>query len=226
MEINIYSYDEAFNASCDYFKGDELAARVWVNKYALKDSYGNIYEKTPDDMHHRLASELARIESKYTNPLSETDIFNLMKDFKYIVPQGSPMAGIGNNYQVGSLSNCFVIGLDGAPDSYGGIIKIDEEQVQLMKRRGGVGHDLSHVRPKGSPVKNSALTSTGLVPFMERYSNSTREVAQDGRRGALMLSVSIKHPDSEAFIDAKMTEGKVTGANVSVRVDDEFMRAA
>lgn len=226
VEINIYSYDEAFNASCDYFKGDELAARVWVNKYALKDSYGNIYEKTPDDMHHRLASELARIESKYTNPLSETDIFNLMKDFKYIVPQGSPMAGIGNNYQVGSLSNCFVIGLDGAPDSYGGIIKIDEEQVQLMKRRGGVGHDLSHVRPKGSPVKNSALTSTGLVPFMERYSNSTREVAQDGRRGALMLSVSIKHPDSEAFIDAKMTEGKVTGANVSVRVDDDFMRAA
>lgn len=226
MEINIYSYDEAFNASCDYFKGDELAARVWVNKYALKDSYGNIYEKTPDDMHHRLASELARIESKYTNPLSETDIFNLMKDFKYIVPQGSPMAGIGNNYQVGSLSNCFVIGLDGAPDSYGGIIKIDEEQVQLMKRRGGVGHDLSHVRPKGSPVKNSALTSTGLVPFMERYSNSTREVAQDGRRGALMLSVSIKHPDSEAFIDAKMTEGKVSGANVSVRVDDDFMRAA
>lgn len=226
MEINIYSYDEAFNASCDYFKGDELAARVWVNKYALKDSYGNIYEKTPNDMHHRLASELARIESKYTNPLSETDIFNLMKDFKYIVPQGSPMAGIGNNYQVGSLSNCFVIGLDGAPDSYGGIIKIDEEQVQLMKRRGGVGHDLSHVRPKGSPVKNSALTSTGLVPFMERYSNSTREVAQDGRRGALMLSVSIKHPDSEAFIDAKMTEGKVTGANVSVRVDDDFMRAA
>lgn len=226
MEINIYSYDEAFNASCDYFKGDELAARVWVNKYALKDSYGNIYEKTPDDMHHRLASELARIESKYTNPLSETDIFNLMKDFKYIVPQGSPMAGIGNNYQVGSLSNCFVIGLDGAPDSYGGIIKIDEEQVQLMKRRGGVGHDLSHVRPKGSPVKNSALTSTGLVPFMERYSNSTREVAQDGRRGALMLSVSIKHPDSEAFIDAKMAEGKVTGANVSVRVDDDFMRAA
>lgn len=226
MEINIYSYDEAFNASCDYFNGDELAARVWVNKYALKDSYGNIYEKTPDDMHHRLASELARIESKYKSPLSETDIFNLMKDFKYIVPQGSPMAGIGNNYQVGSLSNCFVIGLDGAPDSYGGIIKIDEEQVQLMKRRGGVGHDLSHVRPKGSPVKNSALTSTGLVPFMERYSNSTREVAQDGRRGALMLSVSIKHPDSEAFIDAKMTEGKVTGANVSVRVDDEFMRAA
>lgn len=226
MEVNIYSYDEAFNASCDYFKGDELAARVWVNKYALKDSYGNIYEKTPDDMHHRLASELARVENKYKNPLSETEIFNLMKDFKYIVPQGSPMAGIGNNYQVGSLSNCFVIGLDGAPDSYGGIIKIDEEQVQLMKRRGGVGHDLSHVRPKGSPVKNSALTSTGLVPFMERYSNSTREVAQDGRRGALMLSVSIKHPDSEAFIDAKMTEGKVTGANVSVRVDDDFMRAA
>lgn len=225
MEQNIYSYEEAFNASCEYFRGDELAARVWVNKYALKDSFGNIYEKTPNDMHRRLARELARIESKYNNPMSEDEIFDLIKDFKYIIPQGSPMAGIGNNYQVGSLSNCFVIGLDGTPDSYGGIIKIDEEQVQLMKRRGGVGHDLSHIRPKGSPVKNSALTSTGLVPFMERYSNSTREVAQDGRRGALMLSVSIKHPDSEAFIDAKMTEGKVTGANVSVRIDDEFMKA-
>lgn len=226
METKIYTYDEAYRASCDYFKGDELAARVWVNKYALKDSFGNIFEKTPDDMHHRIARELARIESKYNNPMSEDAIFELLKDFKYIVPQGSPMAGIGNNYQVGSLSNCFVIGLDGAPDSYGGVIKIDEEQVQLMKRRGGVGHDLSHIRPKGSPVKNSALTSTGLVPFMERYSNSTREVAQDGRRGALMLSVSIKHPDSEGFIDAKMTEGKVTGANVSVRVDDDFMKAA
>ena len=202
-----------------------MAARVWVNKYALKDSFGNIYEKTPNDMHRRLARELSRIENKYNNPMSEDEIFDLIKDFKYIIPQGSPMAGIGNNYQVGSLSNCFVIGLDGTPDSYGGIIKIDEEQVQLMKRRGGVGHDLSHIRPKGSPVKNSALTSTGLVPFMERYSNSTREVAQDGRRGALMLSVSIKHPDSEAFIDAKMTEGKVTGANVSVRIDDEFMKA-
>ena len=226
MEPVIYTYDEAFKASCDYFKGDELAARVWVNKYALKDSFGNIYEKTPDDMHRRLAREMARIEKKYANPMSEDQIFNLLKDFRYIVPQGSPMAGIGNNYQIGSLSNCFVIGLDGAPDSYGGVIKIDEEQVQLMKRRGGVGHDLSHIRPKGSPVKNSALTSTGLVPFMERYSNSTREVAQDGRRGALMLSVSIKHPDSEAFIDAKMTEGKITGANVSVKIDDEFMRAA
>ena len=225
MEQNIYSYEEAFNASCEYFRGDELAARVWVNKYALKDSFGNIYEKTPNDMHRRLARELSRIENKYNNPMSEDEIFDLIKDFKYIIPQGSPMPGIGNNYQVGSLSNCFVIGLDGTPDSYGGIIKIDEEQVQLMKRRGGVGHDLSHIRPKGSPVKNSALTSTGLVPFMERYSNSTREVAQDGRRGALMLSVSIKHPDSEAFIDAKMTEGKVTGANVSVRIDDEFMKA-
>lgn len=225
MEQNIYSYEEAFNASCEYFRGDELAARVWVNKYALKDSFGNIYEKTPDDMHRRIARELARIESKYNNPMSEDEIFDLIKNFNYIIPQGSPMAGIGNNFQVGSLSNCFVIGLDGSPDSYGGIIKIDEEQVQLMKRRGGVGHDLSHIRPKGSPVKNSALTSTGLVPFMERYSNSTREVAQDGRRGALMLSVSIKHPDSEAFIDAKMTEGKVTGANVSVRIDDEFMKA-
>ena len=226
MEPIVYTYDEAYQASLEYFKGDELAARVWVNKYALKDSYGNIYEKTPDDMHWRIANEIARIEQKYPNPLSAQELFDLMKGFRYIVPQGSPMSGIGNNYQVGSLSNCFVIGLDGAPDSYGGIIKIDEEQVQLMKRRGGVGHDLSHIRPKGSPVKNSALTSTGLVPFMERYSNSTREVAQDGRRGALMLSVSIKHPDSESFIDAKMVEGRVTGANVSVKIHDDFMEAA
>ena len=226
MEPTAYSYPEVFEASLEYFKGDELAARVWSSKYALKDSFGNIYERTPDDMHRRIAREIARIENKYPNPMSEEEVFSLLKDFKYIVPQGSPMAGIGNNFQVGSLSNCFVIGLDGKPDSYGGIIKIDEEQVQLMKRRGGVGHDLSHIRPKGMPVKNSALTSTGLVPFMERYSNSTREVAQDGRRGALMLSVSIKHPDSESFIDAKMREGKVTGANVSVRIDDGFMQAA
>ena len=224
--MKTYTYQEAYDASLKYFDGDELAARVWVSKYALKDSFGNIYELTPADMHRRIAREIARIESKYANPMSEQQIFDLMDHFRYIVPQGSPMAGIGNNFQVGSLSNCFVIGLDGDPDSYGGIIKIDEEQVQLMKRRGGVGHDLSHIRPKGSPVKNSALTSTGLVPFMERYSNSTREVAQDGRRGALMLTVSIKHPDSESFIDAKMTEGKVTGANVSVRIDDEFMQAA
>jgi ribonucleoside-diphosphate reductase alpha chain len=226
VETPTYSYDEAYDASLKYFNGDELAARVWVSKYALKDSFGNIFEKTPDDMHHRIAAELARIEKKYPNPMTHDEIFSYLKDFRYIVPQGSPMTGIGNNYQVSSLSNCFVIGLDGAPDSYGGIIRIDEEQVQLMKRRGGVGHDLSHIRPKGSPVKNSALTSTGLVPFMERYSNSTREVAQDGRRGALMLSVSVKHPDSEAFVDAKMTEGKVTGANVSVRIDDAFMEAA
>ena len=226
MEKKTYTYDEAYHASLDYFKGDELAARVWATKYALKDSFGHLYEHTPDDMHHRIASELARIEKKYPNPMSEQQIFDLLKNFRYIVPQGSPMAGIGNNFQVGSLSNCFVIGLDGQPDSYGGIIKIDEEQVQLMKRRGGVGHDLSHIRPLGSPVKNSALTSTGLVPFMVRYSNSTREVAQDGRRGALMLTVSIKHPDSESFIDAKMVEGKVTGANVSVRIDDAFMQAA
>ena len=226
VENKTYSYDEAYNASLDYFGGDELAARVWVSKYALKDSFGNIYEKTPDDMHMRLASEISRIESKYPVPMPKEEVFGLLKNFKYIVPQGSPMSGIGNSYQVGSLSNCFVIGLDGAPDSYGGVIRIDEEQVQLMKRRGGVGHDLSHIRPKGTPVKNSALTSTGLVPFMERYSNSTREVAQDGRRGALMLTVSIKHPDAEAFIDAKMTEGKVTGANVSVRIDDEFMKCA
>ena len=226
MENNTYTYDEAYEASVRYFDGDELAARVWVTKYALKDSFGNLFEKTPDDMHRRLAREISRIENNYPNPMSEDEVFGLMKDFRYIVPQGSPMTGIGNHLQVGSLSNCFVIGLDGGPDSYGGIMKVDEEQVQLMKRRGGVGHDLSHIRPKGTPVKNSALTSTGLVPFMERYSNSTREVAQDGRRGALMMTVSIKHPDSEAFIDAKMTEGKVTGANVSVRIDDEFMRAA
>ena len=226
MATQTYSYDEAYEASLVYFDGDELAARVWVSKYALKDSYGNIYEKTPADMHARIASELARIEALYPNPLSFDEIYHLLDNFRYVVPQGSPMTGIGNNYQVASLSNCFVIGLEGKPDSYGGVIKIDEEQVQLMKRRGGVGHDLSHIRPKGTPVKNSALTSTGLVPFMERYSNSTREVAQDGRRGALMLTVSIKHPDSEKFIDAKMTEGKVTGANVSVRIDDAFMQAA
>lgn len=223
---NVYTHEEAYEASLKYFHGDELAARVWVNKYALKDSFGNIYEKTPDDMHWRLANEIARIEKKYENPMSAQELFDLFKNFSYIVPQGSPMSGIGNKYQVASLSNCFVIGVDGEADSYGAIIKLDEEQVQLMKRRGGVGHDLSQIRPKGSPVKNSALTSTGLVPFMERYSNSTREVAQDGRRGALMLSVSIKHPDSESFIDAKMVEGKVTGANVSVKIDDEFMQAA
>ena len=226
MEQPRYTYQEVYDATLRYFKGDELAARVWASKYALKDSDGVYYELTPDDMHRRIAGEIARIESKYPNPMSEETVLGLIRDFRYVVPQGSPMAGIGNNYQVGSLSNCFVIGLDGHPDSYGGIIRIDEEQVQLMKRRGGVGHDLSHIRPKGSPVKNSALTSTGLVPFMERYSNSTREVAQDGRRGALMLTVSVKHPDSEAFVDAKMTEGKVTGANVSVRIDDAFMEAA
>ncbi len=226
MERKTYTYDEAYDATLRYFDGDELAARVWVTKYALKDSFGNLYEQTPDDMHHRIASEIARIEAKYPNPMSHDEVFSYLKNFNYIIPQGSPMSGIGNDMQVSSLSNCFVIGLDGCPDSYGGIIRIDEEQVQLMKRRGGVGHDLSHIRPKGTPVKNSALTSTGLVPFMERYSNSTREVAQDGRRGALMLTVSVKHPDSEAFVDAKMTEGKVTGANVSVRIDDEFMKAA
>ena len=225
MEQKRYTYEEAYEATLQYFQGDELAARVWVNKYAVKDSFGNIYEKSPKDMHWRIANELARIEAKYPNPLKADELFNLLDHFRYIVPQGSPMTGIGNNYQVASLSNCFVIGIDGAADSYGAIFKIDEEQVQLMKRRGGVGHDLSHIRPKGSPVKNSALTSTGLVPFMERYSNSTREVAQDGRRGALMLSVSIKHPDSEAFIDAKMTEGKITGANVSVKIDDAFMES-
>ncbi len=226
MEKKTYTQKEAEQASIRYFNGDELAARVWSTKYALKDSFGNLFELTPDDMHHRLASEIARIEAKYNNPMSEAELFELMRDFRYIVPQGSPMTGIGNDFQVASLSNCFVIGYDGNADSYGAIIKMDEEQVQLMKRRGGVGHDLSHIRPSGSPVKNSALTSTGLVPFMERYSNSTREVAQDGRRGALMLSVSIKHPDSEAFIDAKMESGKVTGANVSVKVHDEFMQAA
>ena len=220
-----YTADEAYRKSLDYFQGDDLAARVWVNKYALKDSAGVIYEGTPDDMHQRIAAELARIEQRYPNPLSETEVFELIRNFKYIIPQGSPMTGIGNPYQIASLSNCFVIGNDGDSDSYGGIMKIDQEQVQLMKRRGGVGHDLSHIRPKGSPVKNSALTSTGIVPFMERYSNSTREVAQDGRRGALMLSVAIKHPDAEDFIDAKMEQGKVTGANVSVRIDDAFMNA-
>ena len=225
MAVSTYTYEEAYEESLNYFGGDELAARVWVNKYAMKDSYGNIYEKSPEHMHWRIANELARMEKKYPNPLSAEELFKLLDKFKYIVPQGSPMTGIGNNYQVASLSNCFVIGVEGPGDSYGGIIKMDEEQVQLMKRRGGVGHDLSHIRPKGSPVKNSALTSTGIVPFMERYSNSTREVAQDGRRGALMLSVSIKHPDSESFIDAKMTQGKITGANVSVKLDDEFMTA-
>ena len=226
MNPTTYSYEEAFQATLAYFDGDELAARVWVNKYAMKDSFGNIYEKSPADMHHRLAAEMARIERKYPNPVPEEEIFSVLDHFRFIIPAGSPMTGIGNNHQVASLSNCFVIGIDGDADSYGAIMKEDEEQVQLMKRRGGVGHDLSRIRPKGSPVNNSALTSTGLVPFMERFSNSTREVAQDGRRGALMLSVSIKHPDAEAFIDAKMTEGKVTGANVSVRIDDDFMRCA
>ena len=221
-----YAFEEAYEEALKYFAGDELAARVWVNKYSMKDSFGNIYEKSPEDMHWRIANEIARIEKKYKNPMSAREIFDLLDHFKYVIPAGSPMTGIGNNHQVASLSNCFVIGLDGDADSYGAIMRIDEEQVQLMKRRGGVGHDLSHIRPKGSPVNNSALTSTGLVPFMERYSNSTREVAQDGRRGALMLSVSIKHPDSESFIDAKMTEGKVTGANVSVKIDDAFMEAA
>jgi ribonucleoside-diphosphate reductase alpha chain len=221
----IYNQEEAVQASLKYFKGDDLAARVWVNKYALKDSFGNIFELSPDDMHRRLAKEIARIEQRYPNPLTEEEIYGVLKDFKYIVPQGGPMTGIGNDYQIASLSNCFVVGNDGNSDSYGGIMKIDQEQVQLMKRRGGVGHDLSHIRPKGSPVKNSALTSTGIVPFMERYSNSTREVAQDGRRGALMLSVSIKHPDSENFIDAKLEQGKVTGANVSVKMQDDFMQA-
>lgn len=220
-----YTREEVLKATTEYFNGDELAASVWINKYALKDSLDNIYEKTPDDMHRRIASEIARVEKKYANPFTEAEIFDVIKNFKHIVPQGSPMAGIGNPYQIASLSNCFVIGNDGDSDSYGGIMKIDQEQVQLMKRRGGVGHDLSHIRPKGSPVKNSALTSTGIVPFMERYSNSTREVAQDGRRGALMLSVSINHPDAEDFIDAKLEQGKVTGANVSVRIDDAFMKA-
>lgn len=224
-EKPVYSHEEAVDASIQYFNGDELAARVWANKYALKDSFGNLFEKTPDDMHRRLAREIHRIELKYKNPLSEELLYSVLKDFKYIVPQGGPMTGIGNDYQIASLSNCFVIGNDGSSDSYGGIMKIDQEQVQLMKRRGGVGHDLSHIRPKGTPVLNSALTSTGVVPFMERYSNSTREVAQDGRRGALMLSISIKHPDSGKFIDAKMESGKVTGANVSVKLTDDFMKA-
>lgn len=224
-KIKTYSHDEAVEASIKYFKGDEMAAKVWVSKYALKDSFGNIFEQSPDDMHMRLASEIARIEKRYPNPLSAKEVYELLRDFKYIVPQGGPMTGIGNQYQIASLSNCFVIGTRNEADSYGGIMKVDEEQVQLMKRRGGVGHDLSHIRPKGSPVLNSALTSTGVVPFMERYSNSTREVAQDGRRGALMLSISIKHPDSEKFIDAKMEPGKITGANVSVKIDDEFMNA-
>jgi len=221
----VYTHDEAYDSSLEYFQGDELAARVWLNKYALKDADGNIYELNPDDMHWRLAREIARIENKYPNPMSAEELYGLFRKFQYIVPQGGPMSGIGNNQQIASLSNCFVIGNDGNADSYGGIMKIDQEQVQLMKRRGGVGHDLSHIRPKGSPVKNSAITSTGIVPFMERYSNSTREVAQDGRRGALMLSVSIKHPDSEQFIDAKLEQGKVTGANVSVKIDDEFMQS-
>lgn len=226
MERQTYTYDEAFRASLEYFDGDELAARVWVNKYALKDSFGNIYEQSPHDMHHRIAAEITRIEQKYPNPLTEDEVFSLLDHFRYLVPAGSPMTGIGNDFQIASLSNCFVIGIDGNADSYGAILKLDEEQVQLMKRRGGVGHDLSGIRPKGSPVKNSALTSTGIVPFMERYSNSTREVAQDGRRGALMLSISVRHPEAEDFIDAKMTEGKITGANVSVKLDDEFMRCA
>src|SRR6056297_1322532 len=220
-----YTFDEALKSSKEYFKGDDLAARVWANKYALKDSYGNLFEKNPGEMHYRLAKEIARIEKRYPNPMEEEKIYQLLKDFKYIVPQGGPMSGIGNKYQIASLSNCFVIGHDNPSDSYGGIMKIDQEQVQLMKRRGGVGHDLSHIRPQGSQVLNSALTSTGVVPFMERYSNSTREVAQDGRRGALMLSISVKHPDAEKFIDAKLEAGKVTGANVSVRIDDEFMKA-
>ena len=220
-----FTYGDAYTNTLEYFEGDDLAAKVWVSKYALKDSEGNIYEQTPDDMHRRIAGEISRIEAKYPNPLSEEEVFGLIKKFKYIIPQGSPMTGIGNDFQIASLSNCFVIGSGTDSDSYGSIMKIDEEQVQLMKRRGGVGHDLSHIRPKGSPVKNSALTSTGLVPFMERYSNSTREVAQDGRRGALMLSVSVNHPDSEDFVNAKLEQGKITGANISVRIDDAFMKA-
>ena len=225
-QLKTVSYEDAVAASKEYFAGDDLAAQVWVSKYALKDSFGNIYETSPVDMHNRIAKELARIESNYPNGLSEADIFELLDHFRYVIPQGGPMTGIGNNLQVASLSNCFVIGHKNPADSYGGIFRMDEEQVQLMKRRGGVGHDLSHIRPTGSPVLNSALTSTGIVPFMERYSNSTREVAQDGRRGALMLSLLIKHPDAERFIDAKVDTGKVTGANVSIKIDDEFMRAA
>ena len=221
----IFTFDEAYKKSLEYFNGDELAAKVWVNKYAIKDSFGNIYEQSPDDMHWRIARELARIERKYSNPMSEQEMYDLLKDFRYIVPQGSPMTGIGNKFQIASLSNCFVIGHEGNADSYGGIMKIDQEQAQLMKRRGGVGHDLSHIRPAGSPVLNSALTSTGVVTFMERYSNTTLEVAQDGRRGALMLSISSMHPDAENFIDAKMTPGRITGANVSVKIDDEFMKS-
>jgi ribonucleoside-diphosphate reductase alpha chain len=222
----IFPYEEALAKTKEYFNGDELAASVWINKYAMKDSFGNLYECTPEDMHRRLAKEFARIEKKYPNPMSEEEIFQLLDHFKYIIPQGGPMSGIGNGHQIASLSNCFVIGHEKPADSYGGILKIDEEQVQLMKRRGGVGHDLSHIRPGGSPVLNSALTSTGVVPFMERYSNSTREVAQDGRRGALMLTISVKHPDAENFIDAKLEQNKVTGANVSVKINDEFMKAA
>ncbi len=225
VEKKTYNFDEAVAASKEYFNGDELAATVWVNKYALKDSYGKIYELTPSDMHRRLAREIARVEKRYSNPLSEDEIFEVLDGFRYIVPQGGPMTGIGNPFQIASLSNCFVVGNEGPSDSYGGIMKIDQEQVQLMKRRGGVGHDLSHIRPSASPVLNSALTSTGVVPFMERYSNSTREVAQDGRRGALMLTISIKHPDAEHFIDAKTEKGKVTGANVSVKITDDFMKA-
>lgn len=225
-ELTPYTYEDAVAGAREYFNGDELAATVWVSKYALKDSFGRIYESSPEQMHERIASELARIEKKYPNPMTKKEIREMLDGFKYAVPQGGPMSGIGNNLQIASISNCFVIGHEKPADSYGGIIRIDEEQVQLMKRRGGVGHDLSHIRPTGSPVLNSALTSTGIVPFMERYSNSTREVAQDGRRGALMLSLSIKHPDAERFIDAKMEQGKVTGANVSIKVDDEFMQAA
>lgn len=224
-ELKQYTHEEALASSVEYFGGDTLAANVWINKYALKDSYGNIFEKNPDEMHHRIANEISRVENRYSNPMSHDEIYSVLKNFKYIIPSGSPMAGIGNDFQISSLSNCFVIGNEGDSDSYGGIMKIDQEQVQLMKRRGGVGHDLTHIRPGGSPVKNTALSSTGVVPFMERYSNSTREVAQDGRRGALMLSISIKHPDAERFIDAKMESGKVTGANVSVKLDDEFMHA-
>ena len=226
MDNKTYSFEEASEACNKYFNNDPMAGTVWINKYAMKDSYGNIYEKSPEQMHQRIANEFARIEAKYSNPMSSEEIFSLLEDFKYIIPQGGPMSGIGNNHQIASLSNCFVIGTNNIADSYGGIMKIDEEQVQLMKRRGGVGHDLSHIRPNGSAVLNSALTSTGVVPFMERYSNSTREVAQDGRRGALMLSISIKHPDSESFIDAKLEKGKITGANVSVKIDDDFMKAA
>ena len=220
-----YTHEEALAGAIEYFDGDTLAAGVWVNKYALKDSYGKIYERTPEQMHRRIAAEIARMEVKHANPVSEEDIYRLLSRFRYLVPQGSPMAGIGNPFQFVSLSNCFVIGVEGSADSYGAILKMDEEQVQLMKRRGGVGHDLSHLRPGGTPVMNSALTSTGILPFMERYSNSTREVAQDGRRGALMLTLAVQHPDSPAFVDAKMDSTKVTGANISLRLDDEFMRA-